>query len=53
MWSGTELAVPRDHLSLEEGVLSANVSGNTSRTPFTVINKAKGKTAVRDNFSEA
>jgi hypothetical protein len=32
--------------------MSANVSGNTSRTPFTVINKAKGKTLVRDNLSE-
>ncbi len=45
-------AVPREHLLLEEGILSANISDNTSRTPFTVTNQAKGKTVVRDNLSE-
>ena len=46
-------AVPRDHVLLDEGVLSANISDNTSRTAFTVISKAKGKTVIRDNLSEA
>lgn len=45
-------ALPREHIVLEESVLSANISDNTSRTPFTVSNKAKGKTVVRDNLSE-
>lgn len=45
-------AVPREHLLLDEGVLSANISDNTSLTPFTITNKAKGKTVVRDNLSE-
>lgn len=43
----------REHVLLEEAVMSANISDNTSRTPFTVSNKAKGKTVVRDNLSEA
>lgn len=43
----------RDHVLLDEGVLSANISDNTSRTAFTVISKAKGKTVIRDNLSEA
>ena len=43
----------RDHVLLDEGVMSANISDNTSRTPFTVSNKAKGETVVRDNLSEA
>jgi hypothetical protein len=46
-------AVPREHVLLDEAVLSANISDNTSRTSFTVINKAKGKTVVRDNLSES
>jgi hypothetical protein len=37
---------------LDEPVLSANISDNPSRATFTVINKAKGKTVVRDNLSE-
>ncbi len=45
-------ALPREHVFLEEGVLSANISDNTSRTPFTITNKAKGQTVVRDNLSE-
>lgn len=48
-----DAALPREHVLLEEGVHSANISDNTSRTPFTVNNKAKGKTVVRDNLSEA
>lgn len=43
----------RDHVVLEEGVVYANISDNTSRSMFTVINKARGKTVVRDNLSEA
>jgi hypothetical protein len=43
----------RDHVLLDEAVLSANISDNTSRSSFTVINKAKGRTVVRDNLSEA
>jgi hypothetical protein len=43
----------RDHVTLDEGVISANVSDNSSRSAFIVINKAKGKTVVRDNVSEA
>jgi hypothetical protein len=43
----------RDHVLLDEAVLSANLSDNTSRSAFTVINKAKGKTVVRDNLSES
>lgn len=46
-------ALPREHIVLDEGVMSANISDNTSRTPFTVTNKAKGQTVVRDNLSEA
>jgi Pectate lyase superfamily protein len=46
-------ALPREHVLLEDAVLSANISDNTSRTAFTVINKAKGKTVIRDNLSEA
>ena len=42
----------RDHVLLEEAVLSANISDNTSRSAFTVITKAKGKTVVRDNLGE-
>lgn len=42
----------RDHVLLDEAVLSANISDNTSRAAFVVINKAKGKTVVRDNLSE-
>ena len=42
----------RDHVMLDEAVLSANISDNTSRSAFTVINEAKGKTVVRDNLSE-
>lgn len=42
----------RDHVLLDEAVLFANISDNTSRSAFTVINKAKGKTVVRDNLSE-
>ena len=45
-------SLPREHLLLDEAVMSANISNNTSRTPFTVTNKAKGKTVVRDNLSE-
>jgi hypothetical protein len=45
-------AVPRDHVLLDEAVLTANISDNTSRSAFTVINKAKGKTVIRDNLSE-
>lgn len=45
-------ALPREHVLLDEGVMSANISDNTSRTPFIVTNKAKGKTVVRDNLSE-
>jgi hypothetical protein len=43
----------RDHVLLDESVLSANISDNTSRSAFMVINKAKGKTVVRDNLSES
>ena len=32
---------------LDEAVLTANISDNTSRSAFTVINKAKGKTVAR------
>jgi hypothetical protein len=46
-------AVPREHLLLDEGVLFANISDNTSRSTFTVVNKAKGKTVLRDNLSES
>lgn len=42
----------RDHVLLDEAVLSANISENTLRSSFTVINKAKGKTVVRGNLSE-
>ncbi|MBE2281999.1 MAG: hypothetical protein IAE77_00910 [Prosthecobacter sp.] len=45
-------ALPREHIVLDEGVQSANISDNTSRTSFTVTNKAKGKTVVRGNLSE-
>ena len=45
-------AVPREHILLEEGVMTANISDNTSRTPFIATNNAKGKAAVRDNLSE-
>jgi hypothetical protein len=38
---------------LDEAILSANISDNTSRSAFIVINKAKGKTVVRDNLSES
>jgi hypothetical protein len=44
---------PRDHVVLDEGVVQGNVSDNTSRSPFVVINKAKGKTVVRDNLGES
>lgn len=44
---------PRDHVVLEAGVIHAVISDNTSRAPFTVINKAKGKTVIRDNLGEA
>ncbi len=44
---------PRDHVVLDEGVVYASISDNTSRSPFTVINKAKGKSVIRDNLSEA
>ena len=43
----------RDHVVLEAEVAYAVISDNTSRAPFTVINKAKGKTVVRDNLGEA
>lgn len=43
----------RDHVLLDEAVLTANISDNTSRSAFTVINKAKSKTVVRDNLSES
>ena len=43
----------RDHVVLEAGVIHAVISENTSRAPFTVINKAKGKTVIRDNLGEA
>ncbi len=43
----------RDHVLLDESVLSANISDNTSRSAFTVVNKAAGKTVVRGNLSEA
>jgi hypothetical protein len=45
----------RDHVVLEPEVASAVVTDNTSRTPFTLINKAKGKgkTVIRDNLGEA
>ncbi len=43
----------RDHVVLEAGVFYANISDNTSRSVFTVINKASGKTVLRDNLSEA
>ncbi len=43
----------RDHVVLDEGVLSANISDNTSRSAFTIVNRAKGKTVIRDNLSEA
>ena len=33
-------------------VAYANISDNTSRAPFIVINQAKGKTVIRDNLSE-
>lgn len=45
--------VARDHVVLEEGVFYANISDNTSRSAFTIVNRAKGKTVVRDNLSEA
>lgn len=31
----------------------ALITNDTSRTPFTVNNKAKGKTVIHDNLSEA
>jgi len=43
----------RDHVLLDEAVLFANISDNTSRSAFMVINRAQGKTVVRDNLSEA
>ena len=43
----------RDHIVLEPEVAYAVISDNTSRAPFSVINKAKGKTVVRDNIGEA
>lgn len=43
----------RDHVVLDEGVVYANVSDNTSRAKFRVLNQTKGKTVVRDNLSEA
>jgi hypothetical protein len=43
----------RDHIVLDEGVLSAHISDNTSRSAFNVVNQAKGKTIIRDNLSEA
>lgn len=52
MRSGTTFALPRVHLLLEEGVMTATISDNTSRSVFTVINKARGKTVVSDNVSE-
>jgi hypothetical protein len=42
----------RDHVVLEADVAYANISDNTSRAPFIVINQAKGKTVIRDNLSE-
>ncbi len=45
--------VARDHVVLEEDVFYANISDNTSRSAFTIVNRAKGKTVVRDNLSEA
>ena len=42
----------RDHVVLEAGVAYANISDNTSRSAFAVVNNAKGKTVVRDNLSE-
>lgn len=36
-------ALPREHILLDEGVMSANISDNTSRTPFTVTNKARAR----------
>jgi len=44
---------PRNHVVLDEGVFYANISDNTSRAPFAVINAATGKCVVRDNLSEA
>ena len=46
-------ALPREHILLDVGVMSAHISDNTSRTAFTITNKAKGKTVVRDNLNEA
>jgi hypothetical protein len=43
---------PRDHVVLEEGVFYANVSDNTSRAPFRVVNRTRGKVVSRDNLSE-
>ncbi len=45
--------VVRDHVLLGEAVLSANISDNTSRSAFQVINNANGMTVVRDNLSES
>lgn len=42
----------RDHVVLEAEVAYANISDNTARSAFTVVNHAKGKTVVRDNLSE-
>ena len=43
----------RDHVVLEPDVAAAVISDNSSRSSFTVINNAKGKTIVRDNIGEA
>ncbi len=43
----------RNHVVLDEGVVYANISDNTSRSAFRVINRAKGRTVVRDHLSEA
>jgi len=43
MRSGTTFALAREHLLLEEGVMTAKISDNTSRSIFTVINKSEGK----------
>jgi hypothetical protein len=46
----SHLIVPRNVVL--EGIF-ANISDNTSRSPFSVVNKAKGKSVIRDNLSEA
>ena len=43
----------RDHIVLEESVVSAVICDNTARGVFSVINNTKGKTVIRDNLSAA